>query len=376
MLKVSVVMGTRPEIIKLAPLIKAFEKRSDDIECHVCFTGQHMEMAQPMLETFSIPVHVELNLMTENQTLEELSANAILSLGKVMEKEKPDWVVVQGDTTTAFIGALAAYYHKTPVAHVEAGLRTDNKYSPFPEEINRRLVDHLSDLLFPPTEKSRSNLLAEGIDESRIVVTGNTVVDALMMIKERIGESEIEVPGLAKSTLENGNFILVTCHRRESFGEPFQRICQGLAKIAEMYPEMNIVYPVHLNPSVRGPVLEILGSISNIHLIEPLSYIPFVYLCSNCRFVLTDSGGVQEEAPTFGKPVLVMREVTERTEGIEAGVARLVGSNTDAIVEGARELLENPATYEKMSRAVNPYGDGRASERILEALLQHPQGIK
>ncbi len=367
--------GTRPEAIKMAPVIKTLEKRAGDFRTIACVTAQHRRMLDQVLSIFSIRPHYDLDIMKNNQDLFDITAHALTGLKGVFKETKPDVVLVQGDTTTAFVAGLAAYYLKIPVGHIEAGLRTWNKYSPFPEEVNRRLLSVVADFHFAPTKWSRSNLIQEGTDPEKIWVTGNTVIDALMMIKER------QRTEAAKTVLtdhfrkrwdiefaKGKRMILVTGHRRENFGAGFRNICMALKTIARQRPDVNIVYPVHLNPSVQQPVNEILSGVPNIHLIEPVEYEQFIFLMNRSYMILTDSGGVQEEAPSLGKPVLVMREVTERPEGIESGVVKLVGTDSMSIVTSVAELLDNDGTYRRMSEAVNPYGDGRASERIADIL--------
>lgn len=377
-IKVLFVFGTRPEAIKLCPLIKEFEKHEDTFETRVCVTAQHREMLDQVLELFDIKPHYDLDIMTESQSLPELTASVLLGVTGVMEKENPDLVFIQGDTTTTFAAAQAAFYLKIPVAHIEAGLRTKNRYSPFPEEINRRLTSVMSDFHFAPTEGAKRNLIEEGFEESSIYVTGNTVIDALLIVI-RSQKSEVRRKSLEKHFQErwnltlhndsgNSKLILVTGHRRESFGEGFERICKALRKLVENNHDIQIVYPVHLNPNVQEPVYSILGDMDNIHLIPPLDYEPFVFLMSQSDLILTDSGGIQEEAPTLGVPVLVMRDTSERPEGIEAGSAKLVGTDTEKIVTETQKLLNNKTEYNCMSEAINPYGDGLASKRILDVI--------
>ncbi len=367
---VSVIFGTRPEAIKLAPVILGMKNR-DRLRCRICVTAQHRQMLDDVLAAFDIEPDVDLDLMRPNQSLAGLTSRAITSLDDYLSEDHPDLVLVQGDTTTVFSAALAAFYHQIPVGHVEAGLRTGNRFSPFPEEINRVLCSRLTDLHFAPTDTARKSLLDEGISEMDVFVTGNTVIDALQLAVERTRRDPPEIPGL--STEQVANFsqkptILVTAHRRENFGKGFEDLCSGIARLAERYPDAEFVYPVHLNPNVREPVFRRIGNLGNVHLIEPLSYLPFVTLMDRCRLVLTDSGGIQEEAPTLGKPVLVMRDTTERPEGVEAGTAKLVGTDPDAIVTETAKLLDDPQAYDAMARAINPYGDGKAHERILDIL--------
>jgi UDP-N-acetylglucosamine 2-epimerase (non-hydrolysing) len=368
--KVSIVFGTRPEAIKLCPIILELRKHPD-FEPRVCVTAQHREMLDQVLEVFSIEPDTDLNLMEENQSLASLSSRSITALDIYFKKEKPDLVIVQGDTTTTFIASLSAFYNRIPIGHVEAGLRTSNKDSPFPEEINRVLTSHIADLHFAPTEIARQNLLKEGIPAERIFVTGNTVIDALFFALEKVRKSPPEIPGLPSHLMSPGNgrkIVLITGHRRESFGKGFQSICEAISQLASRFPEVDFIYPVHLNPNVQKPVFHILGnSISkNIHLIEPLPYLQFVALMNRAAVILTDSGGIQEEAPSFGKPVLVMREATERPEAIEAGAAKLVGTDKETIVEEASRVLMQQSAYEKLANAKNPYGDGHAAPRIVD----------
>jgi len=366
MKKISVIFGTRPEAIKLAPVILALGQRPE-FACRVCVTAQHREMLDQVLKVFQIVPDSDLDLMQPDQSLADLTARATQALDRLLRQERPDLVLVQGDTTTVFCAALAAFYNRIPVGHVEAGLRTRNLYSPWPEEANRLLTSHLAAIHFAPTEISRQNLLNEGIPAERIHVTGNTVIDALLNATDRIRKD----PDLERS-LENQfpyldptrRLILVTGHRRENFGVGFERICQALGTLAGRR-DVQIVYPVHLNPHVREPVQRMLGGHSRVHLIGPLDYLPFVYLMNRACLILTDSGGVQEEAPSLGKPVLVMRETTERPEALDAGTAKLVGTDPELICSEAENLLNSPAAYEAMSRAHNPYGDGRTAERII-----------
>jgi UDP-N-acetylglucosamine 2-epimerase (non-hydrolysing) len=370
------VFGTRPEAIKLAPLIFEVQKRSD-LEALICVTGQHREMLDQVLTGFGILPRWDLNLMQPGQDLTGLTARLIQGLAPVIEEAKPDIVLVQGDTSSALIGALSAYYGRVPVGHVEAGLRTGDMYSPFPEEGNRKLIGALADIHFAPTELARNNLLAEGIPADRVHVTGNTVVDALLWAENRLANSPVgdsflqdqlaAIPPAVRDATD-GRLILVTGHRRESFGPDFESICTALLQIVEQHKDVQLAYPVHLNPNVREPVYRILGGKDRIHLFEPPPYFGFVWLLSRSHVILTDSGGVQEEAPSLDKPVLVTRRVTERPEGVEAGCARLVGVDTDTIVSTTEALLNDPAEYERMSSAINPYGDGNASAKTTDAL--------
>jgi UDP-N-acetylglucosamine 2-epimerase (non-hydrolysing) len=362
------IFGTRPEAIKLAPVIRELHQRPDAFAVRVCVTAQHREMLDQVLEAFGINPDRDLDLMRPNQTLFDITAEAVRGLKDVLESEKPDVVLVQGDTTTVFVGALASYYLQIPVGHVEAGLRTGNKFSPFPEEINRRLTSSLADYHFAPTSKARENLLREGVSPSIIYVTGNTVIDALFWAAEMLdGRTPADFPEL-KDLPARPRSILVTGHRRENFGEGFQNICRALKHLSEKNRDVQIIYPVHLNPNVQKPVHAILGGCPNVSLIAPLPYLPFVALMKACHLILTDSGGVQEEAPSLGKPVLVMRDTTERPEAVEAGTVHLVGTDYDCIVTETQRLLDDAEAYRRMSRAKNPYGDGLASRRIADIL--------
>lgn len=374
MKKILLVFGTRPEAIKMAPLVKVLQKDSEHFETKICVTAQHRQMLDQVLEVFDIVPEYDLNIMAPNQDLYDITSRVLLGLRGVLDDFAPDIVLVHGDTTTSMAAALAAFYRQIPVGHVEAGLRTYNMLSPWPEEMNRQVTDRMCTYYFAPTEKSRQNLLRENVDATKIHVTGNTVIDALLMavdiiekkpqIKTAI-EDELRDKGYA---MGNRPYILVTGHRRENFGEGFLNICKAIRQIAEEHPEMDIVYPVHLNPNVQKPVYELLSGTPNIYLIKPLDYLPFVYAMQHSTLLLTDSGGVQEEAPSLGKPVLVMRETTERPEAVEAGTVRLVGTNVAAIVGNVQELLHDPEVYRKMSESYNPYGDGHACERIVDAL--------
>ena len=368
--RISLVLGTRPEAIKLCPLIETLRSH-DRFEPHVCVTGQHREMLDSVLATFAIIPDADLGLMCPNQSLGSLTSRAVDAIDGYLGEQKPDMVVVQGDTTTAFCAALCSFYHKIPIGHVEAGLRTWNRHSPFPEEVNRVLTSRLADLHFAPTPAAKDNLLQEGVCESRIVVTGNTVIDALTMVLDKLRASPTEIPDLP-SDLMHGNssvpVVLITGHRRESFGGGFENICHAVAELARRFQATQFVYPVHLNPHVRGPVQRILAEYPNIHLIEPLDYLPFVALMSQATLVLTDSGGVQEEAPSLGKLVLVMRDTTERPEAVEMGAAKLVGTDREAIIENVSMVLANKGGFAERSGSDNPYGDGAACGRIVTAL--------
>ena len=373
--KILLVFGTRPEAIKMAPLVKAFEKETNIIS-KVCVTAQHREMLDQVLELFDIKPDYDLNLMKPGQDLYDITSNVLLGLKDVLSDFKPDIVLVHGDTTTTSAASLSAFYQQIKVGHVEAGLRTHDIYSPFPEEVNRQITGILASYHFAPTTTSRDNLLKENKDEKNIIVTGNTVIDALFLALEKIkNNSELEnkiIQDIESSfknsqfSILNSQFILVTGHRRENHGQGFINICEALKTIAINNPEIDIVYPVHLNPNVQKPVKEILSNISNVHLIEPLQYEQFIYLMDKSYFIITDSGGVQEEAPSLGKPVLVMRDTTERPEAVEAGTVKLVGTHTQTIIKEAQALLDEESEYEKMSKAHNPYGDGKACERIIK----------
>lgn len=374
MFKVLTVFGTRPEAIKMAPVVKALEKYSGKIISKVCVTAQHRQMLDQVLRLFEIIPDYDLDVMRPGQDLFDVTCNVLQGLKPVLEQEKPDIVLVHGDTTTTMASALAAYYCRIKVGHVEAGLRTRNKYSPFPEEINRRVAGVLTDIHFAPTDNSRQNLLGEGVSHESIIITGNTVVDALLSVSEKIERtSQLKEQFAAEfSFLDPAKrLILVTGHRRENFGAGFEDICGALSEIALANDDVEILYPVHLNPNVQAPVQRILGNGNhpNIHLIEPVDYLPFVYLMNRSYLIITDSGGVQEEAPSLGKPVLVMRDTTERPEAISAGTVRLVGTNKDRIVSETAKLLNDKAEYQRMSLAHNPYGDGKAAHRIVERLL-------
>jgi len=372
--KISVIFGTRPEAIKLAPVILAL-KREHTMQCHVCVTGQHREMLQQVLDDFGIRPEVDLDLMESNQALARLSARSLEAIDAYLSKERPDLVLVQGDTTTVLCATLAAFYRNVAVGHVEAGLRTWNLQAPWPEEANRVLTTRLAALHFAPTESARQNLLREGVPDSAITVTGNTVIDALFLAREKVRANPPLISTLPddlqpskNGSPEHPRIVLITGHRRESFGRGFESICRAISDLAERFPDVHFVYPVHLNPNVREPVLRILGEKrvrDNIHLLEPLSYLPFVALMDRASLILTDSGGVQEEAPSLGKPVLVMREITERPEALAAGTVRLTGTNRHRITDEVSRLLNDTTAYEEMARAHNPYGDGCAAQRIV-----------
>jgi len=368
--RVLLAFGTRPEAIKMAPLVRRLAG-TDGVDCFVCVTGQHREMLDQVLELFRIRTHFDLNVMKRGQDLYDVTASIMHGMRDVIRDCRPDLVLVHGDTTTTLASSLASFYQRVPVGHVEAGLRTGDLLSPWPEEANRKLTGALAALHFAPTERARQNLLAEGIDDARIVVTGNTVIDALLEVRALLARE----PGIAAAAdahlpcLAPGRrTLVVTGHRRESFGAGFERICAALARIACARPDVDIVYPVHLNPAVREPVSRLLGGMANVHLIEPLQYLPFVRLMDRAELILTDSGGVQEEAPSLGKPVLVMRDTTERQEAVDAGVVKVVGTDEAAIVAGTLALLDDPRACAAMARIANPYGDGHAAARIVDAL--------
>lgn len=374
MKKVSLIFGTRPEAIKLCPLVQKM-CASNLLAPEVCVSGQHKQLLDQVLEVFQVTPAVDLALMQPNQTLAALTARALTAVDEYLARSQPDMVVVQGDTTTAFCAALAAFYRRIPVGHVEAGLRTWNRWSPFPEEINRVFTTQLTTLHFAPTAWAAENLLKEGVPSETVLVTGNTVIDALQIAAENVARLQPSIPGLPDLdglARPPADIVLITGHRRENFGGGFEQICQAIAELARRFPDVRYIYPVHLNPNVREPVFRLLNSLANVQLIEPIPYLPFVRLMSLSKLILTDSGGVQEEAPSLGKPVLVMRDTTERPEAVEAGTVRLVGATRDTIVANVVELLTNAATYSQMSQAINPYGDGKACERIVAAIENLP----
>jgi UDP-N-acetylglucosamine 2-epimerase (non-hydrolysing) len=366
MKKISIIFGTRPEAIKLAPVILEL-KKDPDFSCEVCITAQHREMLDQVLEIFGIVPDVDLNLMEPNQGLAAFAAKALVRLDQYIKESKPDMILVQGDTTTVFTAALAAFYNRVAVGHVEAGLRSGNIYAPFPEEVNRMLATRMTSIHFAPTEGNKRNLIREGVDERTIHVTGNTVIDALLMARDRVELEPPVIEGFDDDRLTDKRIVLITGHRRESFGAGFEQICSAIFRLAIAFPDVQFVYPVHLNPNVQEPVKRILGTekTPNIRLIKPLSYLPFVYLMNKSTLILTDSGGIQEEGPSLKKPVLVMRDVTERPEGVEAGLVKLVGTGTEVIISSVSELLNDPGVYKKMISAENPYGDGRAAFKIV-----------
>ena len=387
MKKILLVFGTRPEAIKMCPLVKAFQAHPDDFDTQVCVTGQHREMLDQVLDIFAVTPDYDLNIMKQGQDLYDVTARVLVGMREVLDEAKPDVVLVHGDTTTSMAAAMAAFYRQIPVGHVEAGLRTHNLYSPWPEEMNRQVTGRIATYHFSPTPLSRQNLLDEGVPAERITVTGNTVIDALQMVVTRI-KGDAALAGTLAEHLRTAGYdvtrlgtpgqagdderrlVLITGHRRENFGEGFRNICLAIKELAESYPGVDFVYPMHLNPNVRKPIHAVFGEdpADNLFFIEPLDYLDFVFLMERATVVLTDSGGIQEEAPGLGKPVLVMRDTTERPEALEAGTVRLVGTDYDRITGEVARLLDDPDTYEAMSRAVNPYGDGLACTRIVEKL--------
>jgi UDP-N-acetylglucosamine 2-epimerase (non-hydrolysing) len=366
-LKVLTVFGTRPEAIKMAPVVTALAAQPETFESVVCVTAQHREMLDQVLELFQIRPQYDLNLMKPNQDLFQITTNVLMGMKQVLETEQPDIVLVHGDTTTTMATTLAAFYLRIPVGHVEAGLRTWDKYYPFPEEINRVVTDSIATLYFAPTDGSRQNLLKSGAPDAQIVLTGNTVIDALFYTLKNASPESFQLP---ISLNDSKRLILVTVHRRENFGQPMTEICRALKEIVEGYSDVEMVIPVHPNPNVRGVVHEMLGEVPGIHLIEPLDYEPFCRLMEHATIILTDSGGIQEEAPSLSKPVLVLRDETERPEAVEMGTVKLVGPHYERILSETRLLLDDPSAYQAMSHAANPYGDGKASERILQALRE------
>ena len=384
MKKIMLVFGTRPEAIKMAPLVKEFQKRPNEFQTIVCVTGQHREMLDQVLHIFEITPDYDLNIMKQGQDLYDVTARVLLGMRDVLKEARPDVVLVHGDTTTSTAAALAAFYQQIPVGHVEAGLRTHNIYSPWPEEMNRQLTGRLATYHFAPTPLSRQNLLSEGVQESHITVTGNTVIDALYMVVDKIKRDKALDAELEKLLKQSGydvnrlsagkKLVLITGHRRENFGDGFISMCRAIKTLTEKYPEVDFVYPMHLNPNVRKPIHEVFGEdlsgLGNMFFIEPLEYLSFVYLMEKSTIVLTDSGGIQEEAPGLGKPVLVMRDTTERPEALEAGTVKLVGTDYGKIVGEVSALIDDQDYYDRMGKAVNPYGDGKACERVLSFLLK------
>ncbi|MCE8965393.1 UDP-N-acetylglucosamine 2-epimerase (non-hydrolyzing) [Bacteroides fragilis] len=380
--KVLAVFGTRPEAIKMIPLVIELNKR-DGFQLVICVTGQHREMLDQVLKIFHITPDYDLNIMKQGQDLYDVTARVLMGMRDILKKELPDVVLVHGDTTTSVAAALAAFYQQIPVGHVEAGLRTYNIYSPWPEEMNRQITGRIATFHFAPTTLSRCNLLKEGVGDEMIIVTGNTVIDALYMVVDKIKTDKKLDNELNRSLLLSGydvtrlnkkkRLVLITGHRRENFGDGFLSVCKSIKTLAQVYPDVDFVYPMHLNPNVRNPIYNVFGSeqLDNLFLIEPLEYFPFIYLMEKSTIVVTDSGGIQEEAPSLGKPVLVMRETTERPEAFESGTVKLVGTNYDKIVKGVSILLDDPSEYSQMSNAINPYGDGKACRRILDFLLKN-----
>ena len=372
-MKVLTVFGTRPEAIKMAPLVKALEAHPT-IDARVCVTGQHRQMLDQVLSLFEITPDYDLDIMQPGQTLSGITSHILLKLEPVLQQYSPALVLVHGDTSTTLAAALAAYYQKIAVGHVEAGLRTGDIYSPWPEEANRCLTGSLATWHFSPTLQTQENLLKENVPGHKILVSGNTVIDALLLVKNKL-QNQPDLQRKFNSTFnfirKDARMVLITGHRRENFGEGFERICRAIKNLAETYPNVDFVYPVHLNPNVREPVNRLLNNLPNVHLIEPQEYLPFVYLMTRAHLILTDSGGIQEEAPSLGKPVLVMRETTERPEAVAASTVKLVGTDVDTIVREVTSLMDNQNVYEEMAHAHNPYGDGKASERIVEFITEH-----
>ena len=366
MIKVMSIFGTRPEAIKMAPLVKELESRNE-IESIVCVTAQHREMLDQVLDVFKIKPDYDLNIMKQGQTLSEITSRVLFGLEEVIKKEKPNIILVHGDTTTTFAGALSAFYNQVDIGHVEAGLRTWNKYSPYPEEMNRQMVDRLTDMFFAPTEVSKNNLLREGIDESKIYVTGNTAIDAMATTVHEDYNHKIF------NWIGNNRMILLTAHRRENLGNPMRNIFKAIKRIVDEYDDIKVVYPIHLNPKVREVANEVFGDMDKVRLIEPLEVVDFHNFQNKSYIILTDSGGIQEEAPSLGKPVLVLRDTTERPEGIEAGTLKLVGTDEDVIYNETKKLLDNQELYNQMSKASNPYGDGFASKYIVDAIINKYQ---
>jgi len=367
-LKILMVFGTRPEVIKVTPVIKEFKKFPEEFVCKVCITGQHREMVDPLLKLFDVKADYDLNLMKADQDLEHITMSVLHEIGKILDQEKFDYLFVQGDTTTAMAASLAAFYKRVKVAHIEAGLRTWNKFHPYPEEVNRKIIDSVSDLFFAHTDAARQNLLNEGVAPERIEVTGNTVIDALLDTAGKDFDLNRVLP--EGFSLDGRKLILVTAHRRENMGDPILNICAAMKEIALRFKdEVTFVYPVHLNPNIKVPVNKALQGVDNIVLTEPMDYLPFVHLMKHSYFVLTDSGGLQEEAPSLGKPVLVMRETTERPEGVAAGCVEVIGTEKSMVVQKVAELLQDEGKYTRMAKAINPYGDGKASQRIVQRFL-------
>lgn len=366
-IKTLIIFGTRPEAVKMAPIVKAFKGDEEHFTTKICVTAQHRDMLDQVLRIFDIVPDYDLNIFQSGQTLTQITCRALTGLEEVIEEFKPDLVLVQGDTSTVFAGALAAFYHQVKIGHVEAGLRSGNLYSPYPEEANRRLAGVLADFHFAPTETSRENLLKEGFDDGKIFITGNTSIDALKWVIDE--EYQFDDEKLNSIDFKNKKVVLITAHRRENIGEPMENIFSAVKEAAEKNSDVEVIYPMHLNPKVREIAYRVFGDMKNVHLIEPLDYLPFTNLMAKCFLIVTDSGGVQEEAPSLGKPVLVVRRETERPEGIEAGTAKLVGTDRDVIFSEINVLINNEEEYKKMAYAVNPYGDGKAAQYIKEAII-------
>ncbi len=374
-MKILTVFGTRPEAIKMAPLVVKLSEQ-EDINAKVCVTAQHREMLDSVLDLFSITPDYDLNIMSPNQDLFSITNRILSGLKKVYEDFKPDYILVHGDTATTFVASLAAFYMRIPVGHVEAGLRTGNMASPWPEEGNRKLTATLATLHFAPTIGAEKNLLKENIPKESIIVTGNTVIDALILVNSKLNADtalSLKEEELCNYLRADSKLVLITGHRRENFGSGFDNICEAISQLAQNFPEVDFVYPVHLNPNVKEPVNRLLSNLKNVHLIAPQDYLPFIYLLNRSTIILTDSGGIQEEAPSLGKPVLVMRDTTERPEAVKAGTVKLVGTNSQTIIENTTLLLTNDLEYEKMSHAHNPYGDGNASQRIIDFLISQSE---
>jgi UDP-N-acetylglucosamine 2-epimerase (non-hydrolysing) len=372
MKKVLFVFGTRPEAIKMAPVVRYFKKFPDRLETRICVTAQHREMLDQVLDFFEIQPDYDLNLMKKGQNLFELSARILQALQPVLNEYKPDLVLVHGDTTTTMIGSIAGFYSGAKIGHIEAGLRTHNKWAPFPEEINRQITGRLTDFHFAPTNKAKENLLLENTPENQIIITGNTVIDALYEgMKKLENYNDDEIDFLKSIVQQDKKLILITGHRRENFGEGFINICNAIKEISTKNKDVQIIYPVHLNPNVQKPVFDILGDLNNVHLIDPLRYPAFLWLMNQSYMIITDSGGIQEEAPSLGKPVLVMRNTTERPEAVDAGTVLLVGTDKNMIVNKTNELLSGNDLYKQMKKSHNPYGDGKASERIFDFVIKH-----
>jgi len=369
MKKILSIIGTRPEVIKMAPVIMELSRYPGEFTSIVCVSGQHRAMLDQALDFFGITPDYDLNLMKPDQTLADLTGNLFIALGKLVQKVKPDWILAQGDTSTTFVASLIAYYHQIPFGHVEAGLRTNDIFNPFPEEMNRRVADIVATAFFAPTKRAYTALLKEGVPKEQIFITGNTVVDALLDMAYRPYDWQHSSLSILPT---DKRLVLLTAHRRESFGLPFRNLCEAIRELAVLFmKDVHFVYPVHLNPNVQKPVCQILGGIENVHLLEPLDYLSLVQLMKRTYLIITDSGGIQEEAPTFGIPVLVLREKTERPEGVDSGIVRLVGTDKDKIIDSVVHLLKDHSTYNEMAQGFNPYGDGKAALRIVKILREH-----